>query len=163
MKYCKNCGAENNDENLFCFNCRCDSFNDAAPAPSPVQPAPTVPPVSPVPPVQPAQRPPVPPMPVPPMVPPMIKQKKPLGIFDLFCILGFVASIVGMFSVSIILHPLAAISSILGFIGNTRFKALAIAGFVIAIVGGVVFTVISLYQNGYIPEWITDGAFHSNL
>ena len=141
MKYCRNCGAENNDENQFCFNCRCDVFNDI-PAPPPM-PAPF-------------------PAPMPTAMypqPPVPKPKKPLGIFDLFAILGFVAAIVGMFSVSIILHPVAAVASIVGFVGRTRFKALALAGFVIAIVGGIVFTVISLYRAGYIPEWITDGAF----
>ena len=145
MKYCRNCGAENSDENQFCFNCRCDAFNAIPPA---IQPrAPPPPPF-----MQGA------PMPMYPQ-PPAPKPKKPLGIFDLFCLLGFVASIVGMFSASIILHPIAAIASIAAFLGNTRFKGLAIAGFVIAIVGGIVFTVISLYRGGYIPEWITDGAF----
>lgn len=144
MKYCKNCGAENNDENQFCFNCRCDSFN----------PNPPLPPPMPAPPVMP------PPMPgynAPVMVK---KEKRPLGIFDMLGILGFVAAIVGMFTTSIILHPLAAISSLVAFVGNTRFKGLAIAGFVTAIVGGIVYTVISLYQNNLIPEWITNGAFH---
>lgn len=143
MKYCKNCGAENNNENQFCFNCRCDVFNDVPPAVQPIMPPPPFPQPGPMPMYQ----------------PPVPKPKKPLGIFDLFCLLGFVASIVGMFSASIILHPIAAISSIAAFLGGTRFKGLAIAGFVIAIVGGIVFTVISLYRGGYIPEWITDGAF----
>ena len=143
MKYCKNCGAENNNENQFCFNCRCDLFNDVPPAIQPIMPPPPFPQPGPMPMYQ----------------PPMPKPKKPLGIFDLFCLLGFVASIVGMFSASIILHPIAAIASIAAFLGGTRFKGLAIAGFVIAIVGGIVFTVISLYRGGYIPEWITDGAF----
>lgn len=147
MKYCKNCGAENNDENQFCFNCRCDVFNELPPS------------LQPIPPSFPAQNPFPAPIPIY-AQPPVPKPKKPLGLYDLLTILGFVAAIVGMFSVSIILHPISAISSIAGFLGKTRFKALAIAGFVIAIVGGIVFTVISLYRAGYIPEWITDGAFH---
>ena len=144
MKYCKNCGAENGDENQFCFNCRCDAFDETPPDAQPIMPPPPF--------VQGA--------PTPMYQPPAPKPKKPLGIFDLFCLLGFVASIVGMFSASIILHPIAAIASIVAFLGNTRFKGLAISGFVIAIVGGVVFTVISLYRGGYIPEWIAYGAFH---
>lgn len=143
MKYCKNCGAENNDENQFCYNCRCDVFNEIPPA---------IPPIAPPPFIQGT--------PMPMYQPPIPRPKKPLGIFDLLAILGFVAAIVGMFSVSIILHPVAALASIVGFVGKTRFKALAIAGFVIAIVGGIVFTVVSLYRAGYIPEWIIDGAFH---
>lgn len=148
MKYCKNCGTENNESNQFCFNCQSTEFSPVREmpnqgsgfAPPPIPPAPYVQPMPYI------QRP--------------IIQKKPLKIFDLLAILGFVASLVGMFSVSIILHPLAAIVSIIGFIGDTKFKGLAIAGFVIAIVGGVVYTVISLYQNHMIPEWITNGAFH---
>lgn len=144
MKYCKNCGAENNDENQFCFNCRFDAFTDTPPAPQPMAPNNVN----------------MMPTPMPMYQQPAPKPKKPLTIFDLFAILGFVAAIVGMFSASVILHPVAAISSIVGFVGHSRFKALAVAGFVVAIVGGVVFTVISLYRAGYIPEWITDGAFH---
>lgn len=147
MKYCKNCGAENNDENQFCFNCRFDSFNELPPIPPPVIP-------------NPMQNPNMMMNPMPMYQQPAPKPKKPLTIFDLFAILGFVAAIVGMFSASIILHPVSAIASIVGFVGQSRFKALSIAGFVIAIVGGIVFTVITLYRAGYIPEWITDGAFH---
>lgn len=148
MKYCKNCGTENNDENQFCFNCQCAEF-------SPVKDSQASgfvpPPISASAPIymQPAT-----------FVQPTVQKKQPLKIFDLLAILGFVAAIVGMFSTSIILHPLAAVSSIIGFIGDTRFKGLAIAGFVIAVVGGVVYTVLSLYRNNLIPEWITNGALH---
>ncbi|MCM1060652.1 MAG: zinc ribbon domain-containing protein [Eubacterium sp.] len=149
MKYCTSCGAENGDENRFCFNCRCESFTDIKPAPTP--PAANAPEMQ------------APPrgMPLPPPVyvqPP--KPKMPLGIFELLTILGFVCSIVGMFSISMILHPLGAITSIIGFVQGKRFKAIALAGTVISIVGGIVYTVISLYQNGLLPEWITFGAFH---
>lgn len=149
MKYCKNCGTENNESNQFCHNCQSTEFSPVKETPS--QGSGFVPP---------------PPMPAPYMQPmpyvqrPIVQNKKPLKIFDLLAILGFVASLVGMFSASIILHPLAAIVSIIGFIGDTKFKGLAIAGFVIAIVGGVVYTVLSLYQNHMIPEWIAYGAFH---
>lgn len=139
MKYCKNCGAENNDENQFCFNCRCDAFSDMPPIMPPIAP---------------------PPIPMPMPMPRPTAPKKPLGVYDMLAMLGFVAAIVGMFSVSIILHPVAAIASIIGFLGNTRFKPLALTGFVIAIIGGIIFTVLSLYRAGLIPEWITDGAFH---
>lgn len=140
MKYCKNCGAENNDENVFCFNCRSENFNPAL-----AQPIPPVPNGAFPPPMQFVQPP---------------KPKRPLGIFELLTILGFVSSIVGMFSISMILHPLGAVTSIIGFAQGKRFRALAIAGTVISIVGGIVYTVISLYKNGLLPEWITYGAFH---
>ncbi len=150
MKYCKNCGTENSDENQFCFNCRCAEFNPVKEsfAGSQQNAAPIMPP------------PPAPLPPYPQNIPIVQKKKKPLGIFDLLAILGFVAAIVGMFSTSIILHPISAVASIIGFIGETRFKGLAIAGFVMAIVGGIVYTVLSLYQNNIIPQWITNGAFH---
>ncbi|MCM1300016.1 MAG: hypothetical protein NC203_06380 [Firmicutes bacterium] len=164
MKYCKQCGKENNDENVFCFNCRSNEFSDepasAANSDGSSNPAPNV---NQQPrPQQPGFVPP-PPMQTQPYYQSVYakpKEKKPLTIFDVLSILGFVAAIVGMFSTSIILHPLAAISSIAGFIGNTKFKPLATAAFVIAIVGGIVYISLSLYRNGLIPEWITDGAFH---
>lgn len=149
MKYCKNCGTENNDGNQFCFNCKSTEFTavkeETAQSSGFVPPPPT---------------PPVYVNPMPYVQRPVIQQKKPLKIFDLLAVLGFVASLVGMFSASVILHPLAAIVSIIGFIGDTRFKGLAIAGFVIAVVGGIVYIVLSLYQNHLIPGWITNGAFH---
>lgn len=173
MKYCKQCGKENNDENMFCFNCRCNEFSNE---PVTVNPAPNTaganytqtgapnPAVNPNMGVRPQQNGFVNPPPVQqPYYQPVYakpKEKKPLTIFDVLAILGFVAAIVGMFSTSIILHPLAAISAIAGFIGNTKFKPLATAGFVIAIVGGIVYICLSLYRNGLIPQWITDGAFH---
>lgn len=88
------------------------------------------------------------------------RKKKPLQVCDLFAILGFVAAIVGMFVISIILHPLAATTSFLSFVRETRFKGLAIAGFVIAVIGGIVYLILSLYHNNLIPDWITYGAFH---
>lgn len=152
MKYCKNCGTENSDQNQFCFNCQCAEFSPVKELENQNQASGFVPPPMPAP--RPLYMPPVP------YVQPIVQKKQPLKIFDLLAILGFVAAIVGMFSTSIILHPLAAVSSIIGFIGDTRFKGLAIAGFVIAIVGGVVYIVLSLYRNNLIPEWITNGAFH---
>lgn len=171
MKYCKQCGKENNDENMFCFNCRSNEFSEE-PVTAGTNSAQATP--NPDPNVNPNVNPNMNPRPQQGFVPPPVqgqpyyqpvypnkpKEKKPLTIFDVLAILGFVAAIVGMFSTSVILHPLAAISSIAGFIGNTRFKPLATAAFVIAIVGGIVYISLSLYRNGLIPQWITDGAFH---
>lgn len=146
MKYCKNCGAENNDENIFCFNCRCESFNAAN---------------QPIPPASARTNVPMYNMPAPPpvyMIPEKIKA--PLGIFELLTVLGFVCAIVGMFSISMILHPIGVITSIIGFVQGKRYRALALAGTVISVVGGIIYLVISLYQNGILPEWITFGAIH---
>lgn len=168
MKYCKNCGSENNDENQYCFNCRCDSFTPEKPETmnnnannggfrnvNPAAPAPNAPNASnaPRPPMQG-----VPPYPQPVVYP--RPPKKPLTIPDMLSILGFVAAIVGMFSASVVLHPIAAICSFAGFIKATKFKPLAIAGFVISIVGGLVYIILSMYRSGLIPQWITFGAFH---
>lgn len=179
MKYCKKCGSENNDDNQFCYNCRSEEFTDqkpqqsaapASPFPSPVMPVqggnpvPPQPPMQGVPPVNPnmpAGRPPVPPY-TPVMQQPVYQrpQKKPLTIADLLTILGFVAALVGMFSASVILHPIAAVSSLFGFLKGTKFKPLSVAGFVISIVGGLVYIILSLHRSGLLPDWVTFGAFH---
>lgn len=88
------------------------------------------------------------------------KTKSPFTLPDLFSVLGFVASLVGLFYVSIFLHPIGAISSFYGFKKGTRLKGLAAAGFIISIIGGIVYLVLSLYHAGLIPKWLTDGAFH---
>lgn len=147
MKYCKNCGAENNDENVFCFNCRCESFNPAGQTAPAAASAPHV--------STPLYN-----MPAPPVYMIPEKPKTPLGIFELLTVLGFVCAIVGMFSISMILHPIGVIASIIGFVQGKRYRALALAGTVISIVGGIIYLVISLYQNGVLPEWITFGALH---
>lgn len=165
MKYCKNCGAENNEGNKFCFNCRCESFSDVKSAEG-IQPVPPIPPVPPVAGAYPNQamqgapRPFNAPPPPPQFVPMPPRLKKPLGIFELLTILGFVCSIVGMFSISMILHPIGAVASIIGFVNGKRFRAIALAGTIISIVGGIIYTVFSLYHNGMLPEWITYGAWH---
>ena len=131
MKICEKCGCTNPDDGVFCANCGAQSLKDAAP----VVTAPAAP--------QPAP----------------VKAKPKLGLGELFSILGLVASIIGMFCCSIVLHPIAAISAIIGFIKASRFKALALAAFVIAIVGGVVRILFSLNDAGVIPQWWVDGAF----
>ena len=142
MKNCRNCGTANEDGARYCMRCGCPEFagapasrDNAVPAGAPTSqmpgPAYAVP-----------QRP-----------------KKQLTVYDMFGLLGFVASLAGMLVASVILHPVAAVSSVVAFRKDTRFKGLAIAGFVVSVVGGVVFAVISLYRAGLIPEWITEGAF----
>lgn len=142
MKYCKNCGAENSDNNIFCFNCRCESFNPAQPAPPyPNANVPVLPAAQPV-----------------YMTP--AKPKEALGISELLTVLGFVCAVVGMYRISMILHPIGVLTSIIGFVKGKRYRGLALAGTVISAVGGIIYLVISLYKNGMLPEWITYGAFH---
>lgn len=143
MKTCSNCGFTNPDDSVFCSNCGSQSLiQDSTAAPAQIS-------VGTVPVSQPAPE----PQPVP------VKAKSKLGLGEMFSILGLVASIVGMFCCSIVLHPIAAIASVIGFIKASRFRALAIAGFVIAIVGGVVRILFSMYDAGVIPKWWIDGAF----
>lgn len=146
MKYCDKCGMPNDDNNSFCTNCRNGSFTAEPPvgvnntsAPMPATIARTG--GSNIYGMQ-SQKP-----------------KPPLKMADLFALLGFTAALMGIFSAALILHPVAAVSSMFGFKRDTRFKGLAIAGFVISIVGGVIFILISLYRAGLIPEWIIDGTF----
>lgn len=135
MKICEKCGCSNPDDSVFCANCGAQGFKqEIAPVATAVAPVP-----------QPASAP--------------AKPKPKLGLGEMFSILGLVASIVGMFCCSIVLHPIAAISSVAGFVKTNRFKPLALAGFVIAIVGGVVRILFSLHDAGVIPQWWVDGAF----
>jgi len=78
--------------------------------------------------------------------------------FDVSTILGFVSSLVGLFFVSIILLPVGAVASGIGFQGN-KTKGIAIAGFVISVVGGIVRIFTALYDAGLIPWWFTQGIF----
>lgn len=132
MKVCRKCGAAISDIAQFCPNCRGSEF-DPMPVDNSQGRA-----------VDNNTKP---------------KEKKQLNMHDMFCLLGFVASLMGIFAAAIILHPLAAIASFFAFRGDTRFKGLAIAGFVISVVGGVIFILISLYRAGMLPEWLIDGTF----
>ena len=133
MKFCTRCNLQAEDDHVACARCGNTAF-----APQPVQPI--------------AQ-------PMPQQVVPKV-QKPPFTWWDLLSILGFVSSIVGIFAVSIILHPIAVLASTFGFRRGSRFRGLAATGFILSIVAGVVSIVISLWQADIIPHWITEGIFH---
>lgn len=180
-KICTSCNKENDLNSAFCIHCGNNEFRvnvakeasgETIPPAQQIQAPQTPPPQAPTPmappPVQPvinqARPNPMPaqgnfiPQPIP--YAGFQKQKVPFTQFDLFSILGFVASLVGMFCAALLLHPLGAVSSFYGFRKGTKLKGLAAAGFVISIVGGIVYAIISLYDAGIIPEWLADGAFH---
>lgn len=131
MKTCTSCGAVNKDENRFCSACGGSSFAPVEETAQPVQPQQ----------LHPAYR------------------KLPFTGFDLLAVLGFVASLVGLFQISLILEPLAAVTSILGFIKGQRNKGLAAAGVIISVIGLIVRLFMTLYKNGVIPKWLITGAF----
>ncbi len=142
MKICNNCGAENKNENVFCSTCGGNSFSE---------------PLSPDMPSAAAQQP-VPPPPPPPIQP--IIPRKPFSIFDVMTILGFVSSLVGLFCIWVVLEPLAVISSILGFFKGSRYKGLAAAGFVIALIAFLIQLFTALYNGNIIGKWAIQGVFH---
>ena len=132
MKTCISCGVVNKDENRFCSACGGSSFSPAEETAQPIQPVQQI---------HPAYR------------------KLPFTGFDLMSVLGFVASLVGLFQISLILEPIAAVTSILGFLKGQRNKGLAAAGFIISIIGLLIRLFMTLYKNGVIPKWLITGAF----
>lgn len=137
MKICKSCGAANRDDSHFCSSCGAAEF-DTVPDPAPL-----------------------PPPPVTVHNTPVYQIRRPeFTPYDLSTIFGFVAAIVGLFQISLILEPLALLTSIIGFAHGKRFRGLAIAGIVIAGIGLLLRLFWTLYQNGVIPQWVITGTFH---
>ncbi|MBQ8411581.1 MAG: hypothetical protein IJX15_07645 [Ruminiclostridium sp.] len=134
MKNCLNCGAVNEDENNFCCGCGSTAFTNpsAENLGSPIRAAAPV-------------------------------QNVPYNNniptkFDLFTIFGFVASIIGAFVIALILEPLALVSAIIGFVKGKRFRGLAIAAIIIAIIALLIRLFVTLHNLGAIPEWLITGA-----
>lgn len=134
MKNCLNCGAVNKDENNFCCGCGSTAFTNpsAENLGSPIRAAAPV-------------------------------QNVPYNNniptkFDLFTIFGFVASIIGAFVIALILEPLALVSAIIGFVKGKRFRGLAIAAIIIAIIALLIRLFVTLHNLGAIPEWLITGA-----
>ncbi len=148
MKKCLNCGKENRNENQFCSTCGGTSFEAPYSTDEPAEAAA-------VPPPPPMQGQPVPPPPPP--APMMPLQRKPFNFFDVMTVLGFVSSIVGMWVVGFVLEPLGVIASLLGFFKGTRYKGLAAAGIVIAVIAFIIRIFMVLYDNNVIGRWAVDG------
>ena len=131
MRRCIKCGCINEDGSVFCAQCGGQDFDDAAGA-APVNP--------------------VPPMNIP-------APKTEVSRFIIFTIFGFTASIVGLFWISLILEPLAFLSTCVGFVKEKRYRGLAIAGFTIAVISLLIRLFITLHDIGYIPQWLISGVF----
>ena len=142
MKKCINCGADNKNENSFCSICGGKEFSEPYSSDTaPVQPVPP-----------PAQ---------PPVQPPHI-QKKPFSFFDVLTILGFVSSIVGLWGVGFVLEPIGVLASLLGFFKGSRYKGLAAAGIVIAVIAFIIRLFMTLYDNNVLGRWAVDGILFYN-
>lgn len=135
MKKCADCGAFNRDDNNFCSSCGGKTFTPIEQAPAPT--------------------------PLPPPVYPVHTPKAEFTKYDLFTIFGFVASIVGCFVITLILHPLAIASGVAGFARGKRYRGLAIAAIVIAVLGLLIRLFLTLYEIGTIPQWLITGTLNN--
>lgn len=129
MRRCTKCGCINEDGSVFCAQCGGREFEDVMNA-APVNNAPmnTTP-----------------------------QKKSEITKYLIFTIFGFTASLVGLFWISLILEPLAVIAASVGFLKEKRYRALAIAGFTIALIGLLIRLFVTLYDNGLIPQWLIKG------
>ena len=178
---CSNCGNENANDANFCTNCNNPftqpntqepSYPVSAPV-APAAPAYTPPPVSP-PPVQSPQYPQqnqAPQAPVRTGVPYTYqqpyyvyqpKEKQPFTITDVYIIIGFVLSILGVFAYAFILLPAGIAFSIVGFVNrtNVRTLGLSIAGIVVGVVACLIKIGMILHEHGLIPDWLSAGIFN---
>ena len=142
MKICKNCGTPNADENNFCRTCAHVEFENQS---TPIPPIQQMPPY-PIPYQQPTQK--------------KNKQKNPISIPDMLAISSLVVAIVGMYASALVLHPVAFIAGFIGMKCSEKYKAIAVAGIVLAALGGFIYMVMNAYYRGGLPRWSTYGAFH---
>lgn len=140
-----NCGKDNRNENQFCSTCGGTNFEAPYSTDEPASATGQI------------QQPPVKPEQPVPVMPPPMPARKPFNFFDVMTILGFVSSIVGMWVVGFILEPIGVIASLLGFFKGTRYKGLAAAGIVIAIIAFIIRLIMVLYDNNVIGRWAVDG------
>jgi hypothetical protein len=97
------------------------------------------------------------PYPMPGPMPPAAKPLKKLFTWsDVSTLIGFISSIVGIVWCAILMLPLGATCSILGFKGNKN-KGLAVAGIVISVIAGLIKVGIILYEAGLLPQWFISG------
>ena len=90
-----------------------------------------------------------------------IKPKQPFSITDAYIIIGFVLSIIGVFTYAFILLPAGIGFSVIGFVRrtNTRTLGLSVAGIVIGVVACFIRVGMLLNELGFIPDWLSSGIF----
>ncbi|WP_069987772.1 zinc ribbon domain-containing protein [Massilioclostridium coli] len=143
MKVCPHCNTPNNDEFTFCKACgeRLDEDIEISSSYTTEYQQPVAPP------------------PVPNVMPPVaIPQREGYNWCDVCAIIGFICSIIGLFTFAIILLPLGLITSLIGCFGK-HLKGLAVAGISISLVATLVRVGMILYENAMIPDWIISGLF----
>lgn len=140
MKICPSCNCPNPNDATYCVGCGADvAAVTIQPDPAPV--------------MQPTPAPPVTPAPIPIY---QAKPKEPISWYDVCGMIGFIASILGVFWCSIVLMPIGILLSLLGFLG-TRFRGMSIAGLTISLLGALIKLCLVLYDSGIAPDWVTKG------
>lgn len=141
MKICPNCNHSNQDSAAYCTTCGMD-ISGAPIQPDPVQIAPPAP------------------QPMPPVTLYEPKTQEPYSWPDVCSIIGFIASLVGLFWCSVVLLPVGVIFSLVGFWGH-RTRGLAIAGLTISLIGTLIKVCVVLTQSNVLPEWVVKGIFNA--
>jgi len=90
-----------------------------------------------------------------------IKPKQPFSITDAYIIIGFVLSIIGVFTYAFILLPAGIGFSVIGFVRrtNARTLGLSVAGIVVDVVACFIRVGMLLYELGFIPYLLSSGIF----
>jgi len=90
-----------------------------------------------------------------------VRQKQPFSITDAYIIIGFILSIIGIFTYAFILLPAGIGFSIIGFVRrtNARTLGLSVAGIVIGVVACFIRVGMLLNELGFIPDWLSSGIF----
>lgn len=90
------------------------------------------------------------------------REKQPFTITDVYIIIGFVLSILGVFTYAVIFLPAGIAFSIVGFVKrtNVRTLGLSVAGIVVGVVACFIRIFMILHDLGLIPDWLSSGIFY---
>ncbi|MCL2662302.1 MAG: hypothetical protein FWE83_03125 [Oscillospiraceae bacterium] len=92
---------------------------------------------------------------------PSARPKQVFTITDAYIIIGFVLSVIGVFTYAFILLPAGIGFSIIGFVRrtNARTLGLSVAGIVVGVVACFIRVGMLLNELGIIPDWLSSGIF----